>query len=378
MVSPARSSSSRRRRDHAGKLVIGSLILLGLVASAFLVFSSSVQLVRVGLVAALWAAVIGAIAATRYRREAAADQAKVHDLQTVYELQLEREVTVRREYERGIEARVRQEVGADAGEMAALRAELTVLRESLQRLFDGDLLVERPALRADAVRLQELPGASADSANDNPEETDGWDAWSSPVIPRYPLTPVFEPDHPEPPAFASPDDEPVTAETSVITAEDLAALDADEARGSADDADADADADAEPVPGADPEWSPFGFEPFEAAGPDEASTPDSESLESMEAAESSDADSPDAEPSESRTPTAAESSRFSWLSIPKRTSPAQEDPSTRPVHTESTPVGTSTSTSRRRRRAESEEDFPGRKLSVAEIMANLQSERGAR
>ncbi len=365
MVSPARSSSSRRRRDHAGKLVIGSLILLGLVASAFLVFSSSVQLVRVGLVAALWAAVIGAIAATRYRREAAADHAKVHDLQSVYELQLEREVTVRRDYERGVEARVRQEVGAEAGEMAALRAELTVLRESLQRLFDGDLLVERPALRADAVRLQELPGAAADSANDNPEETDGWDAWNSPVIPRYPLTPVFEPDHPEPPAFASPDDEPVTAETSVITAEDLAALDAEESRDSGDDDSA--DAESEPVQGADSEWSPFGFESFEAPEIDQSWRSE---------AESSDAGSPDTEP---RTPAdAGSSSRFSWLSIPKRTSSAQEDPPTRPARTETTPMGTSSSTSRRRRRAESEEDFPGRKLSVAEIMANLQSERGAR
>ncbi|WP_218025910.1 DUF6779 domain-containing protein [Nocardia miyunensis] len=283
MVPPARSSTSRRRRVDAGKLIIGGLVLLGLIASAFLILSSSVQLIRVGLVVALWAAVIGALAASRYRREAAIDQAKVHDLQTVYKLQLEREITARREYELGVEARVRQEVAADAGEMAALRAELTALRESLQRLFDGDLLADRPALRADAIRLQELPGAYAattPSANDNPEETDTWDAWSSPVVARYPVTPVFEPDHPEPPAFASPYDEPVTAETSVVTAEDLAAAEADH----------DESAHA-------------------------ANTPPSP-----------------------------------------------------------TPIG---STTRRRRLADSGDSNSGRKLSVAEIMANLQSERGA-
>ena len=229
MVSPARSSTSRRRRDHAGNLIIGGLILLGLIASVFLIFSSSVQLVRVGLVVALWAAVIGAAAATRYRREAAVGQAKAADLQTIYTLQLEREISARREYELGVEARVRAEVGADATEMAALRAELTVLRENLQRLFDGDLPADRPALRADAVRLQELPSADnapEDPANDNPEETDTWDAWSSPVVARFPVTPVFEADHPEPPAFASPFDEPVTAETQVVTADDLDAFEA--------------------------------------------------------------------------------------------------------------------------------------------------------
>ncbi|MBF6062445.1 hypothetical protein IU500_10815 [Nocardia terpenica] len=258
MVSPSRSSASTRPRENAGRFVVGGLMLLGLIASMFLIFSSNLQLVRVGLVAALWAAVIAALVATRYRREAAVDQAKAHDLQTVYELQLEREITARREHELAVEARVRQEVGADAAEIAALRAELTVLRESLQRLFDGDLPIDRPALHADAFRVQELPRAAA---NGNSAEADTWDAWSAPAVP------VFEPDHPEPPAFASPDDDPVTAETSIVAPEP--------------------EAPEEPAP--------------------------------------------------------------------------------------ASPVGTA---ARRRRRAESDtDDYPGRKLSVAEIMANLRSEQ---
>ncbi|MVU79428.1 hypothetical protein GPX89_19540 [Nocardia sp. ET3-3] len=227
MVSPSRSSASRRRREDAGKLFTGFLLLLGLVASVFLVFSDNLHLIRVGLVAALWAAAIGALAATRYRREAAIDKAKVGDLQKVYQLQLEREVAARREYELGVETRVRHEVGADATEMAALRAELTVLRESLQRLFDGDLPFERPALRADAVRVQELPGRdaepTAEAANDSWPDADPWDPWSSPdqpeddEDPRARMSPKVDPAHPEAPAFATPFDDPVTAETSVIT-----------------------------------------------------------------------------------------------------------------------------------------------------------------
>lgn len=214
MVSPSRTSSSLRRRDYAGKLFIGALILLGLVASIFLIFSDSVQFIRIGLVAALWAAVLGALAATKYRKESTVDKAKVRDLQKVYELQLDREISARREYELGVEARVRQEVGADAAEMAALRAELTVLRQSLQRLFDGDLPMDRPALRADAVRVQELTGRPAGSANVNSANADGW---AGPQLPRDSVTPVYDTDHPQPPVFASPFDDPVTAETSIIT-----------------------------------------------------------------------------------------------------------------------------------------------------------------
>lgn len=312
MVSPARSSTSRRRRDDAGNLIIGGLILLGLIASVFLIFSSSVQLVRVGLVVALWAAVIGAMAATRYRREAAVGQAKAADLQTIYTLQLEREISARREYELGVEARVRAEVGADATEMAALRAELTVLRENLQRLFDGDLPADRPALRADAVRLQELPSADnapEDPANDNPEETDTWDAWSSPVVARFPVTPVFEADHPEPPAFASPFDEPVTAETQVVTADDLDAFETAEE-----------------------------FGDFEEVG---AARHDTEVL-SVDPAQS----------------------------YHRAAHASAEVPQSPPA-----PVA---SGARRRRRAQSDDDYPGRKLSVAEIMANLKSEQNTR
>lgn len=218
MVGPSRSSTSRPRRDQAGRYFIGALVLLGLVASVFLIFSNSVQLIRVGMVAALWAAAVAAMAATKYRKDAAVDQAKVRDLQKVYELQLDREISARREYEMGVEARVREEVGADAAEMAALRAELSVLRQSLQRLFDGDLPVDRPALRAEAVRVRALPGSFGDAA-DHEAPANGNSPNADTASRARGSTPVFEPGHPYPAAFAGPDDEPVTAETSIVPAD---------------------------------------------------------------------------------------------------------------------------------------------------------------
>ncbi|MFD7843032.1 DUF6779 domain-containing protein [Nocardia sp. NPDC059764] len=330
MVSPSRSSASRRRREDAGKFFTGFLLLLGLVASVFLVFSDNLHLIRVGLVAALWAAAIGALAATRYRREAAVDKAKVGDLQKVYQLQLEREVAARREYELGVETRVRHEVGADATEMAALRAELTVLRESLQRLFDGDLPSERPALRADAVRVQELPGGdpvtAPEAANDNWPNADPWDPWSSPDQaededdPRARIAPKFDPSHPEPPAFATPFDDPVTAETSIIT---------DAMR-----------QDYEAERAADPAPEPPAADPEAPAAP---------------------AETPEPEPATNGHAT----------DIGKG-STATPVPRLAPEPAAAVPVGRAAS--RRRRRDDSADPEGTQRLSVAEIMANLKSE----
>jgi hypothetical protein len=344
MVSPSRSSTSRRRRDDAGKLFIGVLILLGLVASVFLVFSDRLQFVRIGLVAALWAAVIGALAATRYRKEATIDKAKVRDLQTVYELQLEREVTARREYELGVEARVREEVGADAAEMAALRAELTVLRQSLQRLFDGDLPMDRPALRADATRIQELPSASGNSSNNSSANADGWPDAAFQQS-RSTFTPVFESDHPEAPRFASPFDDPVTAETAVVSLDDLddsdiTDVDIDDARHTESFGSTSGWADAFTE---DPEKTGVQprLQPLEYTVPPRLSPPESE-------------------------PASHE-----------RSTPEPSTPPPRPTTTVP-PVGTASSRRRRRVDPDTDSGNSSRRLSVAEIMANLQSEENGR
>ncbi|WP_459548952.1 DUF6779 domain-containing protein [Nocardia sp. X0981] len=243
MVSPSRSSTSTRGREDVGRLFLGASVLLGVVASVFLVLSDSLQFIRVGLVIALWAAVLGAWAVNRY-------QAKVRDMRRVYESELEREINARREHEFGVEARVRSEVGAEATEMAALRTELAALRRQLERLFDGELPEERPALRASAFRVQELP-----SGQEGPGLATGWpvpeegdrgavDAWANAAAgwshaadgwvdtdsgasrpgsdggERNAVTPIYETDHPNRPRFASPDDAPVTAETAIVRLDD--------------------------------------------------------------------------------------------------------------------------------------------------------------
>ncbi|MEV0034094.1 DUF6779 domain-containing protein [Nocardia sp. NPDC050793] len=366
MVSPSRSSTSRQRRDQAGKLFVGAVILLGLIASVFLVFSNSLQFIRIGLIAALWAAAIGALAATKYRKDADVDKAKVRDLQTVYELQLEREITARREFELGVEARVREEVGADATELAALRAELTVLRQSLQRLFDGDLPMDRPALRADATRIQELPSAYDASANDSSANADGW-ASPQQQQSRSAVTPIFEPDHPEPPAFASPFDDPVTAETAVVSAEDY--LEGD-------------------YP--DDDYPDDEYADYEDAGNGQYSNtryPNGQHQNGYRhdpTGDRADAPEPTSAPggwSDAFTDPAEHEEASAEPSVPPRLPPMDGDSAPRPtIGPLPTPqpgptVGTAGARRRRRDDTDTDSGHSARRLSVAEIMANLQSEQ---
>jgi len=168
-------------------MIVAGLLALAMIASLLLVVSDSVQVLRIAVVVALWAATVGAIAMTKYRRESALEKAKVDDLKTVYDLQLEREISARREYELTVEEKVRSDLRIDAEEMAALRHELATLRRNLEVLFDGRLPDENVALGGQADRRREL------------------DATTRVTAPR-----------PSGPAFASPDDEPLTAETITV------------------------------------------------------------------------------------------------------------------------------------------------------------------
>ncbi|WP_410874436.1 DUF6779 domain-containing protein [Nocardia sp. A7] len=372
MVSPSRSTAPRRRRDDAGKFFVGFLILLGLTASVFLIFSENVQYVRIGLVAALWAAVIGALAATRYRKDAAVDKAKVRDLQTVYELQLEREINARREYEMGVEARVRAEVGADTSEIAALRAELTLLRQNLQVLFDGALPDEQPALQADAVRIDALP-AGGFNAFDEPDHDfdvspeDATAAWFGPwQQPPSALKPVFM--EPVSANFADPYDDPVTAETSAVQLDEYA--------------ETQQASTPEPAPTTPKSStktppprlsSPNTRKVTDTASPTEPTTGPQATVKPSTPAPAAPAEPvpapaepapAPAEPVPAPVPTAEPAP------APVATAPADPTPTQPPAkRPEKAPaVGTST---RRRRRAETEGTT---RLSVADIMANLESE----
>ncbi|MGO9385145.1 MAG: DUF6779 domain-containing protein [Mycobacterium sp.] len=146
----SRGARVRRGGRRPGWVLLTALLVLAMGASSALVFTDQVELLKLAVILALWAAVAGAFVSVLYRRQSDADQARVRDLKLVYDLQLDREISARREYELTVESQLRRELVSElraqaADDLAALRAELSALRTSLEILFDTDLQ-HRPAL----------------------------------------------------------------------------------------------------------------------------------------------------------------------------------------------------------------------------------------
>lgn len=155
MAMNGRRDESRGHRAGGPWFIAGAS--LAVVATTLLVLAEDLRWLRLGIVAALWAALAAAFLASRYRKQAESTQDSVAEAQAVYELELEREIAARREYELRAEAEIRRKVEAESrDQLAALRAEVTALRDSLQQLFGGEVLYERVALTAQSTRMRPL------------------------------------------------------------------------------------------------------------------------------------------------------------------------------------------------------------------------------
>jgi hypothetical protein len=140
----SRGARVRRGGRRPGWVLLTALLVLAMGASSALVFTNRVELLKLAVILALWAAVAGAFVSVLYRRQSEADQSRVRDLKLVYDLQLDREISARREYELTVESQLRRELASElraqaADEVAALRAELAALRTNLEILFGTDL-----------------------------------------------------------------------------------------------------------------------------------------------------------------------------------------------------------------------------------------------
>src|SRR6185312_1184728 len=140
------------------RLLLGAALVLGLGATLVLVFSDDSRFLKLGIVAALWAALVGAFLAARLRRQVADREDQSSSMQAIYELELEREIAARREYELELEAEAKRKAEEQSRQdIDALRTELGALRETLQNLMGGEVLVERFALQAQATRMRPMP-----------------------------------------------------------------------------------------------------------------------------------------------------------------------------------------------------------------------------
>ncbi|UBI02127.1 DUF6779 domain-containing protein [Corynebacterium freneyi] len=156
--------------DTTDKVATGmmvALIALAVIASVVMLFTDSTGWMKIAVLAGLWAAVIGALLVTRYRRQLAAERERIADLEVMHGLELDRELATHREQELILEQNYLDSLDAKTDDtIAQLRAEIVALREHLAELLGADLDEERIALRARAERLRELDAPSSSPLKD--------------------------------------------------------------------------------------------------------------------------------------------------------------------------------------------------------------------
>lgn len=154
MTDEAQSDSKQGSRTSAGQWVIALFVVLALVASLLMVLGDDLSMqASLAVIAALWAAVIGAVLVTKYRRQADVAEGRTRDLRLVYELQLEREIAARRQYESDVEASIRHEMATETNhELEDLKVQVLALRSSLEQLLGEPLPASRIAIGLERPR----------------------------------------------------------------------------------------------------------------------------------------------------------------------------------------------------------------------------------
>jgi hypothetical protein len=194
MSSRAVSTRDAIRVPSTARLLLGAALVLGLGATLVLVFSDDSRFLKLGIVAALWAALVGAFLAARLRRQVADSEDESSSMQAIYELELEREIAARREYELELDADAKRKAEEQSRQdIDALRTELGALRETLQTLLGGEVLVERFALQAQATRMRSLP----DEAHQLPPQNQMLKRLSPSSAAAAPKQPVIIPGEPQ-------------------------------------------------------------------------------------------------------------------------------------------------------------------------------------
>jgi hypothetical protein len=212
MTDLARGARVRRGSRRPGWVLLTALLVLAIGASSALVFSNQVELLKLAVILALWAAVVAAFVSVVYRRQSDVDQARARDLKLVYDLQLDREISARREYELTVESQLRRELATELraqanDEVSELRAELAALRTNLEILFDAELS-DRPALEGErrAVRGYSEWERDDESARERvnrvasvraeeprrPDDNSIIDVHEEPLVPTPPRQPAAE------------------------------------------------------------------------------------------------------------------------------------------------------------------------------------------
>ena len=152
-----RSDNSENSVGGMSRALMFGLILLALVASLLMLFMDSEAWLKVAVIAALWAAFIGAVLVSRYSSALSAERDRSRQLQRSHTAELEREKSEHQKREAMLESSYEQRIRDQRDEhLEQLRQELAVMRQQLAAMSGGEFGEEQTSVRAKAERVREI------------------------------------------------------------------------------------------------------------------------------------------------------------------------------------------------------------------------------
>lgn len=151
------SDENSSQKVDSGQALLVALVALALIASLVMLFTDSTGALRLALLAALWAAVIGFFLVTRYRRQAQRAEDELRHREEYHRVETEKHAALRASALERREVELKNEqLDRDAEVLDGIRTELASLRAQLEELSGREFGYEPASLRAEARRIQEL------------------------------------------------------------------------------------------------------------------------------------------------------------------------------------------------------------------------------
>ena len=218
------ATQEKPRRTSTSSLIaqisMAVLFALAVIATTVMVFTDNALWMRVGLLAALWSALVAAFLFARERRHAGIAEQREAELKRVYSLELESEVAARREHDLRVKESLREEVRSESEDsLNALRVQVMALRSQLEQLGVQPIVDGGKAVPGAAARriVEAAPGGAGITFADTdaPAPVDGFAA-----LLNQPPAPDAVPQTPPRPTIhgtsSNRDDTPSTEVTSQL------------------------------------------------------------------------------------------------------------------------------------------------------------------
>lgn len=154
-----------------GPLLLSIIVGLSVICTVVMLFSGSTGAMKIAVILALWAAILGLILVASYRRRFEFERERLRSEKARFVAELEKEQIAHREQELLLEQRYLDNLRASQDEtLAAIRAQLDAVRGQIEALTGTVMSFETPAISAMWAPPQELEATrNAAQAEDSQE-----------------------------------------------------------------------------------------------------------------------------------------------------------------------------------------------------------------